>query len=87
MPIFFAACTVRFAASAPARCPSMVLSPRALAQRALPSIIMAIWEGVVFVSKEVDDIKECFFCSLYSEKQCKIKGGEVSVFKMPVFTH
>src|SRR5579863_8320845 len=45
MPNSAAAVTVRLTASAPRRWPAMRGSPRALAQRPLPSMITATWAG------------------------------------------
>ena len=44
-PISIAARTVRRTASTPMRCPAERGSPRACAQRPLPSMMMATWRG------------------------------------------
>ena len=46
MPISPAARTVLRSASTPRRCPSPRGSPRADAQRPLPSMMMATWRGI-----------------------------------------
>ena len=48
--------TVRFRASVPARCPSVMPSPRLVAQRALPSMMIATYRG-----RSLDAAEDLFF--------------------------